>query len=71
MKLVDDVKWYSIEPRHMATYDHTYISLLIQSSTFTVFVYQNIIFLAVNSTLFWITLDTDLNLYIMTDKYPS
>ena len=55
----------------MTIYDHTYISLLTQSSTFTVFVYYTIIYLAINSTLFWIILDINLNLYIMTDKSPS
>ena len=44
------------------------MSLVIYIYSICTSLFNTIIFLAINSTLLWIILDTDLNLYIMTDK---
>ena len=44
------------------------MSLVIYIYSICTLLFNTIIFLAINSILFWIILDTDLNLYIMTDN---
>ena len=44
------------------------MSLVIYIYSICTPLFNTIIFLAINSTLFWIILDTDISLYIMTDN---
>ena len=44
------------------------MSLVIYIYSICTPLFNTIIFLAINSILFWIILDTDISLYIMTDN---
>ena len=71
-------KLWSVAQYWTKAYGNLWLDLYIITNSYVfshlylqyLYLFNTIIYLAVNSTLFWTILDTDLTLYIMTDKGP-